>query len=344
MRKYYRTVIIAAVVFIIGMAAFIWLTTRPDSGIDTTVAVIVCIAAAGIYMLVCAVMFARYIRRNFTKPFLRMREYAENVSEGNFDEVPEPDESMDEIFAPFAESFYTLREELERSRQREIVLKNKETERLASLSGSLGKSASAIKVATQLLTAKVSVDGAGKADKYVMDGLESISSKADGIGDIVNDLSESVREAMGQFYVSCADVESRVLEDIVRKSDTRQMVVMSPLPYVLIHIDDRCMSRVVENIIVNSYEYADTMIDVGFLLTDEYLQMKISDHGPGVPPDEIGQITDKFYRTRKWADSSVGGSGLGLYIAKTLMEKMGGQLFAENTGDGLCVTLMIRLS
>lgn len=343
MRKYLRTLIIAAVVFIIGMAAFIWYTVT-SRGMDTAIVTLVFVAAAAVYLLICAVMFAAYIRRNFTAPFRRMRDYAIRVSEGNLDEAPGTDESMDEIFAPFAQSFDTLCAELQRSRQREIDQKNKETQRMAELSGTLSKSASSIKVATQLLTAKVSTEGADRADAYVMDGLESINEKAAGIGDIVNDLADSVREAMGQFYVSCADVESRILEDIVRKCDSRQMVIMSPLPYVLIHVDDRCMSRVIENIIVNSYEYADTMIDVGFLLTDEYLQMKISDHGPGVPPDEIEQITDKFYRTRKWAGSSVGGSGLGLYIAKTLMEKMDGQLLVENTGEGLCVTLMMKLS
>ena len=74
------------------------------------------------------------------------------------------------------------------------------------------------------------------------------------------------------------------------------------------------------------------------------MQMKITDRGPGVADDEIGLITNRFYRGRKQADGDIEGSGLGLYIAKTSMENMGGQLLVENTGSGLCVTLLIKLS
>ena len=71
--------------------------------------------------------------------------------------------------------------------------------------------------------------------------------------------------------------------------------------------------------------------------------MRIADHGPGVAPDEIDHITERFYRGRGRGDSPDQGAGLGLFIAKTLMEKMGGNLVAENTGAGLSVTLMIKL-
>ena len=63
-----------------------------------------------------------------------------------------------------------------------------------------------------------------------------------------------------------------------------------------------------------------------------------------MPEDEISLITNKFYRGRWWADSKEEGSGLGLYIARMLMEKMDGALLPENTGDGLMITLMIPLS
>ncbi|MBP5733910.1 MAG: ATP-binding protein, partial [Lachnospiraceae bacterium] len=106
----------------------------------------------------------------------------------------------------------------------------------------------------------------------------------------------------------------------------------------------RRMGQVIGNIIVNSYKYANTRIEAVFSLQEEYLQMKISDHGPGVSPEELSLITNKFYRGKQWKESKESGSGLGLYIAKTLMEKMDGELLAESAGEGLSISLVIPLS
>ena len=61
---------------------------------------------------------------------------------------------------------------------------------------------------------------------------------------------------------------------------------------------------------------------------------------------ELDRIAGKFYRGRDWADSREEGSGLGLYIASTLMEKMDGELVPASggPGKGLTITLMIPLS
>ena len=130
----------------------------------------------------------------------------------------------------------------------------------------------------------------------------------------------------------------------MRRFDEKKLVTMQTIPFVLIHIDTKRMRQVIGNIMDNAYKYAKTGIDVSFLQMDEYMQMKITDRGPGVADDEIGLITNRFYRGRKQADGDIEGSGLGLYIAKTSMENMGGQLLVENTGSGLCVTLLIKLS
>ncbi|MBR3525506.1 MAG: ATP-binding protein, partial [Lachnospiraceae bacterium] len=53
---------------------------------------------------------------------------------------------------------------------------------------------------------------------------------------------------------------------------------------------------------------------------------------------------NKFYRGKDWQDTDKEGHGLGLYIARTLMEKMNGDLIAESDGGGLAVTLVIPLS
>ena len=177
-----------------------------------------------------------------------------------------------------------------------------------------------------------------------MEKLDNIYKKADQIDVLVSDLFSSTLDDLGEFTVSCTDESAAVLGDIVKKYDDRGLVTIGEIPNVLIHVDVRRMGQVIGNVIVNSYKYANTKIEALFTLQDDYLQLKISDHGPGVPAEELSLITNKFYRGKKWKESKESGSGLGLYIAKTLMEKMDGELLAESAGEGLSITLTIPLS
>ena len=75
-----------------------------------------------------------------------------------------------------------------------------------------------------------------------------------------------------------------------------------------------------------------------------YIEMRIRDYGPGVPEGELQLITNKFYRGKGVENTEKDGSGLGLYIAKTLVEKMDGEMICKSEGKGLTITLLIPLS
>ena len=130
----------------------------------------------------------------------------------------------------------------------------------------------------------------------------------------------------------------------VRSFDNKERVIMGDIPPVVINIDKKRMAQVIGNVIANSYKYADTVIDISYVLVDGFLEMNIRDHGPGVPENELDLITNKFYRGKDWENTDRDGNGMGLYIAKTLMKKMSGDLIAESDGDGLLIKLIIPLS
>lgn len=246
------------------------------------------------------------------------------------------------MFGAFTESFDIMREELDASRKREIALQRRERELVASLSHDLKTPVTGIKITTELLKTKLSMESPNQT--YMIDRLDNIYKKADQIDVLVSDLFSSTMEDLDELRVSCSDESSEVLNDIIRKYDDRNLVTSQSIPKVLIHIDAKRMSQVIGNIISNSYKYANTRIDVCYKLVDDYLEMDIKDSGPGVPEDELSLITNKFYRGKQWADSKEEGSGLGLYIAKLLMEKMDGELLPVNLDKGLMITLMLPLS
>ncbi|MCR5399327.1 MAG: HAMP domain-containing histidine kinase [Lachnospiraceae bacterium] len=308
----------------------------------------------GLILLMGALIFGRYVDKSIVIPFKNMKEFAGKVAEGNFDEPLEMDKGN--MFGAFTESFDIMREELSESRKREIALQKKERELVASLSHDLKTPITGIKLTTELLKAKIVTDakddgGANNViDKCSYDPsdivkkLDNIYKKADQVDVLVSDLFSSTLDDLGEFKVNCIDTDAHILSEIVGKYDDKCLAVSEEIPDVLIHTDPKRLSQVIGNIISNSYKYAGTGIDIGYRLIDDYLEMVIKDHGPGVPEDEIDLITNKFYRGRQWAESNAEGSGLGLYIAKMLMEKMDGDILLKSSGDGLTVTLLLRLS
>ena len=313
--------------------------------------------AAGV-CVVCLILLAGmvryglYVRKNIVVPFANMKEFAAKVAQGKLDEPLAMDEGNS--FGAFTESFDVMREELAASKERELQLQKKEREFVASLSHDLKTPVTGIQVTAELLQMKTDLKLKETADgkvNYAKEELEQLLADAEGIRgkaeqitNLLNDLFTSTLDDLGEFKVNCQDEASGILCDIVRNYDDRGLAEIGKIPAVLICMDKKSMSQVIGNVISNSYKYANTRIDITFRLSERYLEMQISDHGPGVSPEEIDLITNKFYRGKEWAGTDKDGHGLGLYISKTLMNKMKGDLIAESDGKGLAVTLVIPLS
>ena len=295
----------------------------------------------GFLLIGSAAAFGAYIRKTVILPFAKMKDFASYVAAGDLDRSLEMDKGN--MFGAFSESFDIMREELKASRARELSLQKKERELVASLSHDLKTPVTGIKLTSELMAAiffqnegqeiTVTEDMTGK--------MNNICKRADEIGVLVGDLFSSTLENLGEFKVECSDENSAVIAEIVSKYDDRGLVRISEIPQVIVHIDKLRLSQVIGNIIFNSYKYAGTSIEISFRLDESFLEVSISDSGPGVPEDEIELITNKFYRGREHGDKE--GSGLGLYIARILMDKMGGELSVRSE-NGLCVTLLIPIS
>ena len=293
----------------------------------------------GAALITAAGLFGMYVTKRIYRPFRELKDFAGRVAEGKLDEPLSMDRSN--MFGAFSESFDIMREELRTARIREADLQKREKELVASLSHDLKTPITGIKLTSELLSAKLA-HTPGMED--YTEKIANIYKKADQIDVLVSDLFSATLEELGDFKVNCTDESSRILTEILKKYDDKGLVQAQDVPEVLIHIDPRRMHQVIGNIISNSYKYAGTGIEVSYRLVEEYLEMSVRDFGPGVPEEELGMILGKFYRGKKWADSKEEGSGLGLYIASTLMEKMDGELLPSNEGRGFKITLMIPLS
>lgn len=298
------------------------------------VGMIVVVILGVLGMLFSYVVFFRYVDLNIIKPFERLEKFAEIIAGGDLDEPLIMERSN--IFGIFTESFDIMREELKASKEREIALKRKEKELVASLSHDLKTPVTGIKVMCEMLEVKVE-------DEYVRRKIRNISNKTTEINNLLEDLLSSALDDLGELKVSCSEVSAELLQGIVEEHDPRKSVRAGELPKCLLKMDTKRISQVIGNIITNSYKYADTYIDVSYAYKDHYLEMTIKDHGEGVKDEELELLTNKFFRGEK-NTANKEGSGLGLYISYELMKLMHGELICRNDTDGFAVILMIPLA
>lgn len=279
------------------------------------------------------VSFLWYVNRNVVRPFQRMKEFAAQVAQGNLDEPLGIEKNN--MFGLFTESFDMMREELKASKNREIALKVKEKELVASLSHDLRSPVTGIKVICELLEVKVE-------DAYVLGKIKNIRHKTEEMNALLSDLLSAALDDLGELNVNCSEVTSDILGRLIEEHDTKKKVVMDEVPGCILRIDQTRLSQVIGNVIGNSYKYADTEIEVSYEFQEHYLVMTIRDHGESVDPDELPLLTNKFYRGKKSAADKEG-SGLGLYISRELMEKMQGELILS-CKDGFVVSLLLPLA
>ena len=285
-------------------------------------------------LLLSVVLYGVYVHRTIIRPFRKMEIFAEKVAQGELD-APVFLEKTN-MFGSFTESFDIMREELKEARAREDALKIKEKEMVASLSHDLKTPITGIKLICELLSVKVT-------DSYVTDKISNIHQKAEQINVLVSDLLSSALDELGEMNVECRDEVSSILHELVAEHDIRSLAREGDIPECILNTDRIRLSQVIGNIISNSYKYADTPIDISYTIKDRCLAMSLRDYGNGVPEEEIGLITGKFYRGKS-NSSGKDGNGLGLYISNELMNKMNGELICSCIEKGMTVTLMIPLA
>ena len=117
--------------------------------------------------------------------------------------------------------------------------------------------------------------------------------------------------------------------------------VMEGMTDCLVKGDKERVIEVLQNIMENAIKYGDgRQITIAFSEEEDCRLVSVVNTGSSIPESELVHIFDSFYRGSN-ADH-VRGSGLGLYICRSLMHRMDGEVFAEQSEDGFLVTVVIR--
>ena len=278
-------------------------------------------------------VFLFWVFKNIVKPFDDLKDFASDVASGNLDKPLEMDRGN--IFGNFTESFDIMRTELNEAKQKEYEAQRSKMELVSQLSHDIKTPVASIKALGELLEAQ-------STDDKSKERLNSIVSKADNIDVMVSDLFTKTLTDLNELNVDASEQESSILDKIIKDADHMDRITGDGVEGCIIMCDPLRTTQVINNIISNSYKYADTVIHLKSRIEDDCLVVSFEDEGGGVSEDDLPMITKRFRRGENAKGKP--GSGLGLAIASELMEKMGGELEVENTSRGLLVTLYFQIA
>jgi K+-sensing histidine kinase KdpD len=187
-----------------------------------------------------------------------------------------------------------------------------------------------------------------KWDKSTIhDSLAVIEEEADRLSRMVDDLLDASRLQAGGLTLNRADVSlpglaNRVVERYSTQSDKHHIVADFPEKFPIVLADERRLEQVITNLVSNAMKYASKgEIRISGRARPEQIILCVSDEGPGIEAKDLPHIFDRFYRSSK-ALKQTKGAGLGLYLARAIVEAHGGRIWADpkpDSGARICFSL-----
>jgi len=177
--------------------------------------------------------------------------------------------------------------------------------------------------------------------------LDAACSGADRLNRFVSNLLDMTRIEAGVIQPNKEPYELEeligcALNALEQHIGSREIKVTMPEELPLVMIDIVLMTQVLINILDNALKYSppEEGITISAYRDNPWIVLEVSDHGPGIPEQDLQRVFDKFYRIPIPEGSS--GTGLGLSICKGIVEAHGGKIKAENrSGGGLGMVLQL---
>ena len=169
--------------------------------------------------------------------------------------------------------------------------------------------------------------------------LELIAGETSRLAQLVGDVLDTSRIEAGTFSYAFSDVDvARLVQDAVAAADVGQdevtvvASVRGPLPPV--RGDAERLRQVVGNLVENAVKYSPTGFEVRVSahFRGDRVLVEVLDRGPGIPSDQQELIFEKFGRAK--TDGGQPGTGLGLFIARSIAEAHGGSVEVQSGADG----------
>lgn len=292
------------------------------------------VAGASLLVLIISVIFSGYI----TRPINELKSVALSISRGNLHQRIKV--SGRNEMAALADTFNTMSEKLEN-------MDRKRSEFVSNASHELKTPLSSMKILIESLLYQDGVD-----EKIYKEFLSDINNEIDRLTDVISGL---LTLAKTDSETQALKIETILLSELVNKTVNSLKPIAHEkditLAYTVnndleINCDAVKVMQAVMNLIDNAIKYTDNGGHVWVTLqkSGTNAAITIKDDGSGIPERDVPHLFDRFYRVDKARARGTGGSGLGLYIARTIALLHGGSIEVQSEeGVGTVFTLYLPI-
>jgi signal transduction histidine kinase len=177
--------------------------------------------------------------------------------------------------------------------------------------------------------------------------LEETMHEANRMRSLVNDLlllaeTDSTR-TIARAPVHLDELVRDVVTALARRAATHTIQAHVEAPVVVLGDEER-LRQLLRNLLDNATHHTPpgTIVDVRLRRSDGVVQLTVTDHGPGIPPEHLPHLWERFYQVDKARARAMGGSGLGLSIVKYIAEAHGGRVAVKSEpGHGTSFTILL---
>ncbi len=181
--------------------------------------------------------------------------------------------------------------------------------------------------------------------------LNTIQRQAIQLSEMVNNLLDlskfdEGKLALEQKPLSLLDLINRTILQLQGFAHQQKVKLLPNLQATLptINGDKQRLEQVFTNLIGNAIKFskADDVVTISASLTDAEILVQVKDNGIGIPPEALDRVFSRYYQVHQKNERSAMGSGLGLHIAKKIVEGHGGHIWVESEagrGSAFCFTL-----
>ena len=282
---------------------------------------------AGAISAAIALALARVLARGMTQPIRDMAAAAQRLARGDYG-TDVPVQSRDEL-GRLAETFNRMAGELE-------SLERLRRDLVANVSHELKTPISALRAHLENL-----LDGVEEPDR---DTLQLMLGQAERLTRLIEELLDLSRLESGAVTLQLEPVRLEPLVAQVGRevqvARTRSISFRNRVPVDLppLQADRERLYQVLFNLLDNAFRFtpAGGSITVDAACRDDECEVSVEDTGPGIPDEHLPFVFERFYRVDRARARGDGGTGIGLTIAKSVVEAHGGRIWAERVEEGGC--------
>ena len=192
----------------------------------------------------------------------------------------------------------------------------------------------------------------GAINEKTKDFVQKVLHANERLVQLVNDLLEVSRSEAGRLVIKVAPIDlatpiHEVLSELEKMAEEKKVELVHEAPPGLPKVlaDPDRLKEVMINLVGNSIKYmgGSGTVTISYEPTTNTLITHIKDTGLGMSKEAQAKLFEKFYRVSTEKTKNITGTGLGLFIVKEIVEKMGGKIWAESEGEGRGSTFSFSL-